>query len=105
MNNQLEKLKQKSENMLNLTREQFAKGFDFTKIKSDAIKDKINFKIREKAVLATKARLAENHKTFDDFNDDELEIIIADEERKIIDDLKNKSLVAALAFLGLNFFV
>jgi len=105
MNNKLEKLKQKSDEMLNLTKEQFGKGFDFAKIKSNTIKDKINFKIREKAILSTKARLAENHKTFNDFSDDELEIIIADEERKIIDDLKNKSLVAALAFLGLNFFV
>jgi len=105
MNNKLEKLKQKSDEMLNLTKEQFGKGFDFAKIKSNTVKDKINFKIREKAILSTKARLAENHKTFDDFSDDELEIIIADEERKIIDDLKNKSLVAALAFLGLNFFV
>lgn len=105
MNNKLEKLKQKSDEMLNLTKEQFGKGFDFAKIKSNTVKDKINFKIREKAILSTKARLAENHKTFNDFSDDELEIIIADEERKIIDDLKNKSLVAALAFLGLNFFV
>jgi len=105
MNNKLEKIKQKSDEMLNLTKEQFGKGFDFAKIKSNTVKEKINFKIREKAILSTKARLAENHKTFDDFSDDELEIIIADEERKIIDDLKNKSLVAALAFLGLNFFV
>jgi hypothetical protein len=105
MNNQLEKLKKKSDEMLNLTKEQFGKGFDFAKIKSNTVKDKINFKIREKAILSTKARLAENHKTFNDFSDDELEIIIADEERKIIDDLKSKSLVAALAVLGLNFFV
>ena len=62
-------------------------------------------KIREKAVLATKARLVENHKSFDDYTDEQLEIIIADEERKIVDDLKTKSLVVALAALGLNFFV
>jgi len=105
MNKQLEKLKEKSDQMLNLTKEQFGKGFDFAKIKSNALKDQINLKIREKAILSTKARLAENHKTFNDFSDEELEIIIADEERKIIDDLKNKSLVAALAFLGLNFFI
>jgi len=105
MNNQLEKLKQKSDEMINLTKEQFGKGFDFAKIKSNTVKDKINFKIREKAILSTKARLAENHKTFNDFDDDELEVIIADEERKIIDNLKSKSLVAALAFLGINFFV
>ncbi len=67
-------------------------------------KELIETKIREKAVLATKARLMEHHKTFDDYSDEELEIIIADEERKIIDDLKTKSLIVALAALGLNFF-
>ncbi len=105
MNNKLMKLKEKSEDMLNLTKEQFNKGFDFAKIKSQAVKDKINLKIREKAVLATKARLAENHKTFEDFTDEELEVIIGDEERKIIEDLKTKSLVGSLAILGLDFLV
>ena len=105
MNNKLEKLKAKSETVVNLTKEQFNKGFDFAKIQSDGVKDKINLKIREKAILATKARLAENHKTFDDFSDEELEIIIQDEERKIIDGLKTKSLVAALAVLGLDFLI
>jgi len=99
------KLKEKSTDMINLTKEQFNKGFNLAKIKSDGIKDKINFKIREKAILATKARLAENHKSFDDFSDEELDVIIADEERKIIDDLKTKSLVAALAILGLDFLI
>ncbi|HJE03693.1 MAG TPA: hypothetical protein K8U92_07435 [Aliarcobacter thereius] len=79
--------------------------FDYPKIKSNQLKDKINLKIREKAIIATKARLVENHKTFDDFSDEDLEIIIADEERKIVDDLKTKSLVVALAALGINFFV
>ena len=79
--------------------------FDYPKIKSNQLKDKINLKIREKAIIATKARLVENHKTFDDFSDDDLEIIIADEERKIVDDLKTKSLVVALAALGINIFV
>ena len=105
MSNKISKLREKSVEMLNLTKEQFNKGFDFAKIKSDTVKGKINFKIREKAILATKARLVENHKSFDDFSDEELEIIIADEERKIIDDLKTKSLVASLAILGLDFLI
>lgn len=86
-------------------KENSKKAFDFPKIKSQQLKDAINTKVREKAVLATKARLIENHKTFDDYTDEELEIIIADEERKILDDLKTKSLVVALAALGLNLFV
>lgn len=105
MKSTISQIKQKSENIINLTKEQFTKAFNISKIKSQNIKDKINFKIREKAVLSTKARLAQNHKTFDDYCDEELEIIISDEERKIIDDLKTKSLVAALAVLGLDFLV
>lgn len=88
-----------------MIKEQVKKGFNLAKIKSNALKDKVKFKIREKAILATKARLAENHKTFEDFSDEELEIIILDEERKIIDDLKTKSLIGALAILGLDFLV
>lgn len=88
-----------------ILKENSSKAFDYPKIKSQQLKDAINLKIREKAVLATKARLALNHKTFDDYNDEQLEIIIADEERKIIDDLKTKSLVVALAALGLNVFI
>ena len=100
-----DKLKTNSAKLLNIASENATKAFDYPKIKSEKIKDAISFKIREKAILSTKARLIENHKTFDDYSDDELEIIIADEERKIIDDLKTKSLVVALAALGLNFFV
>ncbi|MAD41382.1 MAG: hypothetical protein CL623_03220 [Arcobacter sp.] len=88
-----------------IIKENANKAFDYPKLKSQKLKDAVNSKIREKAVLATKARLVENHKTFDDYSDEQLEVIIADEERKIIDDLKTKSLVVALAALGLNFFV
>ena len=88
-----------------IIKENANKAFDYPKLKSNKLKDAVKSKIREKAVLATKARLAENHKTFNDYLDEQLEVIIADEERKIIDDLKTKSLVVALAALGLNFFV
>lgn len=100
-----DKLKSNSSKFLNIAKENVSQAFDYPKIKSEKLKEAINLKIREKAILATKARLIENHKTLDDYSDDELEIIIADEERKIIDDLKTKSLVVALAALGLNFFV
>ena len=100
-----DKLKENSNKLLNLASENTTKAFDYSKIKSEQLKNAINLKIREKAILATKARLVENYKTFDDYSDEQLEIIIADEERKIVDDLKTKSLVVALAALGLNFFV
>jgi hypothetical protein len=100
-----EKLKEKTSKLYDIASENTTKAFDYPKIKSEKLKEAINLKIREKAILSTKARLVENHKTFDDYTDDELEIIIADEERKVIDELKTKSLVVALAALGLNFFV
>lgn len=98
-------LKDKSNQLLNVASENATKVFDYPKIKSNKVKEAINLKIREKAILATKARLIENHKSFDDFSDEDLEVIIADEERKIVDDLKTKSLVVALAALGINFFI
>ena len=98
-------LKKKSKEIVNIASEGATKTFDYPKIKSVQLKELISLKIREKAIISTKARLVENHKTFDDFTDEELEIIIADEERKIIDDLKTKSLAVALAALGINFFV
>jgi len=92
-------------NLKQIIKDNANKAFDYPKLKSDKLKDVVNTKIREKAILATRARLAQMHKTFDDYSDEELEIIVADEERKIIDDLKTKSLVVALTALGLNFLV
>ena len=100
-----EKFKKKSSRLLTTASENANKAFDYPKIKSEKLKEKIQIKVREKAVLATKARLMENHKSFDDFSDEELEVIIVDEERKIMDDLKTKSLAVALAALGLNIFI
>src|SRR5574344_1383723 len=98
-------LKEKSKEIVNIASEVSTQVFDYPKINSNQLKNLINLKIREKAIIATKARLVENHKTLDDFTDEDLERIIADEERKIIDDLKTKSLAVALAALGINFFV
>jgi hypothetical protein len=97
--------KTKTTNMVNIAKEKFVSSFDFGKIKSQELKDKIKLKIRKRAILSTKARLIENHKTFDDYSDEELEIIISDEEAKIMDDFKSKSLIATLAILGLDFLV
>ncbi len=98
-------LKSKSKERVSIASENTTKLFDYPKIKSKRLKDMINLKIREKAIIATKARLIENSKNINYFSDEDLEIIIADEERKIVDDLKTKSLVVALAALGINFFV
>ncbi len=82
-------LKSKSKELVNIASENTTKLFDYPKIKSKQLKDIINLKIREKAIIATKARLIENSKNINDFSDEDLEIIIADEERKIVDDLNS----------------
>lgn len=101
----LKNIKNKTNNVVNLTKEQFTKSFDFAKIQSDKVKDTIDEKIQEKAVLNLKAELVMRQKSFDDYSDEEIEIMLSNEKRKIIDGLKTKSLVAALAILGLDFLV
>ena len=73
-------LKSKSKELVNIASENTTKLFDYPKIKSKQLKDIINLKIREKAIIATKARLIENSKNINDFSDEDLEIIIADED-------------------------
>ena len=60
-------------------------------------------KIREKAILKAKARIALAGKKVADFDQDELEYIVRDEEDKIIDTLKTSSLYGVLALLGLGY--
>lgn len=100
-----ERLKHTTSGIVNITKEQFDKTYDYAKIKSDKLKEKIDAKIQERAVLNLKAELAMRHKSFDDYNDEELEIMLLREKDKIVNELKNRSLVAALALLGLDFLV
>ena len=93
-------------NYLNILQEIKTLGktsFDLGKIKSEELKQKIDLKIQERAVLSLKSKLAEKHKSFDDYNDEELEIMLSEEKRKIQDNLKNMTLTAVLTLLGLNF--
>ena len=101
----INKIKQTTSTAINITKEQFDKTFDFAKIQNDKLKNKIDMKIQEKVILNLKAELAMRHKSFDDYNDEEIETMLQAQKQKIIDDLKTKSLVAALAILGLDFLI
>ncbi len=68
------------------------------------LQEAVKERIRTQAIENAKARLAVHHQKLDDYTQEELEIIIEDEERKIIDGLKTKSLIAVLSLLGLNLF-
>jgi len=67
-------------------------------------KVKVLKKLREKALLRTKARLAENKIDIEELSEEELEIIIKDEEDKLLDDIKTKSIFALAAMFGLSVF-
>ena len=69
---------------------------------SDKLKDQIDLAIQERAVLALKSELTMRHKSFDDYSDEELEIMLSEEKQKIVDSLKTKSLLAVLALLGIS---
>jgi hypothetical protein len=98
-------IKNSADSLLNITKEPLSKAFDFTKIQSENLKNSIDAKIQEKAVLNLKAELTMRHKTFDDYNDEELEIMLSNEKSEIFDSLKSKSLIGVLALLGLDFLV
>ncbi len=61
-------------------------------------------KLREKALLRTRARLIESGVEIEKLSDEELEVIIADEEDKLIGEYKSKGLIALLALLGISWF-
>ena len=65
---------------------------------------KLKQHIREKALVRTKARLAEKGINIKELTNEELEIIVKDEEDKVVDDYKNKSILALATALGLGFF-
>ncbi len=67
-------------------------------------KEKFYLKLREKAILRTRARLVESRVDIETLSDEELEIIIADEEDKLVGEYKTKGLIALLALLGISWF-
>jgi hypothetical protein len=61
-------------------------------------------RLRERALIRTRARLVESGVDIEKLSDEELEVIIADEEDKLLGEYKNKGLIALLALLGISWF-
>ena len=68
----------------------------------DGLIGRYQSKIRERAITQTKARIALSERNFDDFTEDELEVIVQDEEDKVKGNLKQSAVVAVLIVLGLS---
>jgi len=68
----------------------------------DGLTGRYRSKIRERAITQAKARIALSEKDFDDFTENELEIVVQDEEEKVKRSLKQSAVVAVLIALGLS---
>jgi hypothetical protein len=66
------------------------------------ILDKYRSKIRERAIIQAKKRIALSDKKINDFTQDELEVLVLDEEEKLKRALRQSGVVALLITLGLN---
>jgi hypothetical protein len=66
--------------------------------------EKFYARLREKAILRTRARLIESGTDIGKLTDEALEVIIADEEDKLVGEYKSKGLIALLALLGISWF-
>jgi hypothetical protein len=75
-----------------------------TRDKKDRIIARQRARIREKAISNAKARIALHGKKADDYDKEQLEIIVQKEEEKIIRGLKNSALYGVLVVLGLGYF-
>jgi len=64
--------------------------------------DKYRSRIREKAILQAKSRIALAGRQVRDFAEDQLEIIVYEEEEKIKSRLRQSGLIAILITLGLS---
>ncbi|WP_456393290.1 hypothetical protein [Nitratifractor sp.] len=66
--------------------------------------EKFYERLRDRALLRTRARLIESGVEIERLSDEELEVIIADEEDKLVGEYKSKGLIALLALLGISLF-
>ena len=72
--------------------------------KKEKVLDRYRMKIREKAISNAKASIALVGKRIEDYDKDQLEIIVQKEEQDIIAKYKNSALVGLLALLGIGYF-
>jgi hypothetical protein len=75
---------------------------DLIKKAPQAVKDKYKIKIREKAIERVKEKIINANKTIDDYSDDQMEAMIAEEQGRFNDDVKQGILTALLVAAGID---
>lgn len=66
------------------------------------LKAKLNQKIRDKAISRAKTRIVLAGKVPEDFNEEQLEVIVKEEEEQILSGAKEKGLLVLASLLGLS---
>jgi hypothetical protein len=66
------------------------------------LKAKLNQKIRDKAISRAKTRIVLAGKVPEDFDEEQLEIIVKEEEDLLISNAKGKGLLVLASLLGLS---
>lgn len=72
--------------------------------KKEEVLDKYRMRIREKAISNAKASIALVGKRIEDYDEDQLEIIVQKEEQEIIAKYKSSAFLGVLALLGIGYF-
>lgn len=66
------------------------------------LKAKLKQKIRDKAISRAKTRIVLAGKVPEDFNEEQLEVIVKEEEQKLLSGTKEKGLLVLASLLGLS---
>ena len=68
----------------------------------EGLMNRYRSKIRERAITQAKVRIALSQKPFEDFTEDEIEIVVRAEEDNVKTSFKQSAAVALLIALGLS---
>lgn len=69
--------------------------------KKSTLQDKYRRMLREKAIARAKVEIALAGKQVSDYTEDQLEVIVAAEEKKVLEKYRNSVFVVALLALGI----
>lgn len=82
----------------------FEKIKNTTRDKKDKLIDAQRMRIREKAISNARASIALAGKRVEDYDKDQLEIIVQKEEEKIIQTFRKSAMYGILVLLGIGYF-
>ena len=82
----------------------FSKIRESTRDKKEQLINQQRMRIREKAISNARASIALAGKRVEDYDQDQLEIIVKNEEEKIVQNFRKSALYGVLVLLGIGYF-